>query len=128
MKPLNTSCFEDGSIGKVATRKNRMIWLEIISIRTAGTIETAKVFEICGECFKSVMGGQPLSVIVYRSACYETDISIHLRWESSPGPDGRSILGRAVGTALGDLGLINHTGWLERGKFIPGTCAEMPNH
>lgn len=123
---LRASFPDNGSGGKVTTRKNCMIWLEMISIRTAGTIETEKVFEICRECFKSVADGQLSRVIVYRSAQYQTDISIHLQWESDPGPGGRSILGGKVRSALIDLGLINHTGWTEQGKFVTGIPSEIP--
>jgi len=55
---------------------------------------------------------------VYCSARYKTDISIHFQWKSDPGPG--SILGLEVVSALKELGLVSHTLWIERGKFITG--------
>jgi hypothetical protein len=99
-----------------------MIWLEMISIRTAGTTETEKVLEICRECLRPFSARGPLTMKVYCSAKYKTDISIHFQWKSDPGPG--SILGMEVISALKELGLVNHTLWIERGKFITGTRSE----
>jgi hypothetical protein len=106
----------------VTIRKICMIWLEIISIRTAGAIETERIFEICGQCCQCNPTGQLLKLIVYRSARYETDISIHLHWKSDPGPG--SILGLEVISALDDLGLISHTSWVKQEEFIAGVHSE----
>ena len=92
--------------------KNGMIWLEIISVRTAGVIEAGKVFDLCTRSFQSIAVEKLLKLAVYRHAIYATDISIHLQWESDPGP--WSILGSEVSSALGDLGLISHTLWIEQ--------------
>lgn len=89
-----------------------MIWLEMISIRTAGSLESNRVFEICRQCCQSVSAGELLRMAVYSSARYESDISIHLQWRSDPG--ARSILGEEIISALSDLGLISHTFWIER--------------
>jgi hypothetical protein len=102
-----------------------MSWLEIISIRTAGTIEIGKVLDICRQCCQCAGAGELLKIIVYRSAQYETDVSIHLHWQSDPGPECRSILGREVRAALGDLGLICHSVWVEQEKFIILTPSKM---
>lgn len=89
-----------------------MIWLEMISIRTAGKIEAGKAFEICRQVFRSIAVEKLLKFTVFCNARYVTDISIHLHWNSDPG--NRSILGSEVSSALGDLGLINHTLWIEQ--------------
>jgi hypothetical protein len=102
--------------------KNGIIWLETISIRTAGVIEASKVFDICARSFQSIAVEKLLKLTVYRSAIYATDISIHLQWESDPGP--MSILGSEVSSALGDLGLINHTLWIEQ-EVVAGCGSEM---
>ncbi|MGA2405004.1 MAG: hypothetical protein ABSG91_25450 [Syntrophobacteraceae bacterium] len=104
-------------------RKNGMIWLEMISIRTAGVIEAAKVFDICRQSFQSIAVEKLLKLTVYCNAKYTTDISIHLQWKSDPGP--RSILGSHVSSALGDLGLISHTLWIEQEKVITDNTSEI---
>lgn len=99
-----------------------MIWLEIISIRTAGIIETGKVFEICRHMFQSIADEKLLKWTVFCSAKYATDISIHLQWKSESGSG--SILGGEMTSALSDFGLINHTVWIEQEKFVTGILSE----
>ena len=105
-------------------RKNGMIWLEMISIRTAGIIEAGKVFEICSQMFQSIADEKLLKLTVFSNARYATDISIHLQWKSDSGSG--SILGREISSALGDLGLVNHSLWIEQEELIDrGATLEM---
>ncbi len=101
-----------------------MIWLEMISIRTAGIIEARKVFETCRQIFQSIADEKLLKWTVFCNARYATDISIHLEWKSDSGSG--SILGREISSALGDLGLISHTLWIEQEEVIDhGGTLEM---
>ena len=105
-------------------RKNGMIWLEMISVRTAGIIEAGKVFEICRQTFQSIADKDLLKLTVFCNARYATDISIHLQWKSDHGSE--SILGREMSSALGDLGLVNHSLWIEQEELIDhGATLEM---
>ncbi len=88
-----------------------MIWLETINIRTGGINDAGKVFETCREIFQSVAAENLLKLRVFSNAKYTTDIGIHFQWSSNPGP--ASILGTMVSSAIGDLGLISHTLWVE---------------
>jgi hypothetical protein len=97
-------------------RKNGMILLEIISIRTAGSKEAGKVFEICRQMFQSIADDKLLKATVFCNARYATDISIHLQWKSDSGSG--SILGSEMTSALEDLGLISHTLWIEQEEAI----------
>ena len=92
-----------------------MIWLETISIRTAGAIEAAKVLDLCRQSFQPLAAGKLLKLSVYCNARYTTDISIHLQWKTDPGP--ASILGSEVRSLLTDLGLISHSLWVEQEEF-----------
>ena len=98
------------------TKKNGMMLLEIISIRTAGIMEAGEVFEICRQMFQSIADDKLLKSTVFCNARYATDISIHLRWKSDSGSG--SILGCEMSSALGDLGLISHTLWIEQEEAI----------
>jgi len=93
-----------------------MIWLETISIRTAGIIEAGKVFEICRQMFQSIADDKLLKLTVFCNARYATDISIHLQWKSDSGSG--SILGRELSSVLEDLGLISHALWIEQEEVI----------
>jgi hypothetical protein len=53
-----------------------------------------------------------LRLKIFCNAAYATDISIHLEWKSDHGAD--SILGKELGSALQDHGLINHSVWIEQ--------------
>ncbi len=100
-----------------------MIWLEMISIRTAGIVEAGKVFEICRQVFQSIAVEKLLKLSVFCNARYATDISIHLQWKSDPGYG--SILGSELSTAIGDLGLISHTLWIGQEEAVAGAAFEM---
>jgi len=100
------------------TKDKGMRWLEMINIRTARVIEAARIIELCRQNFQSMAHEKLLKLTVYCSAMYTTDISIHLQWNSDPGPE--SILGSEVSAALRDLGLISHTLWIEQEEFSVG--------
>ena len=89
-----------------------MIWLEMISIRTAGITESKRVLEICGQMYLSIAGETLLRTAVFCNVKYPTDISIHIYWKSDPGTG--SALGRGLFSALQNLGLINYTLWSEQ--------------
>ena len=89
-----------------------MTCLEMISVRTGSAMDAAKALDICREISQSVQIAELLKIDVYCNAAYPTDVSIHLHWKSDPG--FWSILGREVNAALGDLGLVSHTLWIEQ--------------
>ena len=89
-----------------------MIWLEMISVRTGTPVVAEQALDFCREVSKSVQTGELLKFAVYCNGTYPTDVSIHLLWKSNPGQS--SMLGREVCTALGDLGLVSHTLWIEQ--------------
>jgi hypothetical protein len=98
-----------------------MIWLEMISIRTARAVEASKVMNLCRESVQSIADENLLNMTVFSNAKYGTDISIHLQWKSDPGSG--SILGNQVCSALSDLGLISHTLWIEQEAFGNGNSS-----
>jgi hypothetical protein len=105
-----------GAGTRLRMRKNGMIWLEIISIRTAGIIEAGKVCEICRQMLQFIADEKLLKLTVFCNAKYSTDISIHLQWKYEYG--SWSILGKEIASALGDLGLVSHTLWIEHEEMI----------
>jgi hypothetical protein len=104
-----------------------MMWLEMISIRTADAIEASKVYDLCRKSLQSIAHKELSKLTVYCNTRYTSDISIHLEWKADPGWE--SILGRAVSEVLGDHGLISHTSWIEQEDFTVGkTTAEGIGH
>ncbi len=89
-----------------------MVWLETISIRSAGITEAREVLELCSQIAESTAPDTALGVKVFCNVAYATDISIHLQWNSDPGPS--SVLGNELTATLRDFGLISHTVWIEQ--------------
>ena len=55
--------------------------------------------------------GGPLSIRVYLNAVLETDLSIHIHWNTETILQCKSPLGLQLAQALRNVGLINHTVW-----------------
>lgn len=98
-----------------------MICLEIISVRTATCEEAMTALELCQSIRSSNPSAGPgLDLKVYCSVSYETDLSVHIRWEASGGRQDKSTLGLELVSAFSSLGLVNHTVWRE---VLPGKAA-----
>ena len=94
-----------------------MKWVEIISLRCATNIDTPFVNELLkGISASDSATDTPehlIEIRVYHHSIVETDLSIHIYWESEPGSRDKSPLGLRFSSALRDLGLLNHSVWVE---------------
>ena len=103
-----------------------MKWVEIISLRCAGNIDTRFIDEHlkgASECDSQTVTPEHLVEIrVYHHYIVETDLSIHIYWESEPGSQDKSPLGLRLSSELRNLGLLNHSVWGETTavEFPPG--------
>jgi hypothetical protein len=104
-----------------------MRWVEIITLRSAGKINGQFVDELLRGVCES---GSPtltdiqndlIEIKMYHHSVVETDLSIHIYWKSEPGNQDKSPLGLRLFSALKDLGLLNHSVWVET------TAAEFPS-
>jgi len=59
------------------------------------------------------MPGHLLDITTYHHSVVETDLSIHIHWESEKESQRKSPLGLRVSSALRNLGLLNHSVWVE---------------
>jgi hypothetical protein len=102
-----------------------MKWVEIITLRSPANINKQFVDELLKE-----VGGSDsptdtpkhlVEIRVYHHSVVETDLSIHIYWESEPGSQNKSPLGLRFSSALRNLGLLNHSVWLETAalEFVP---------
>jgi hypothetical protein len=99
-----------------ARKENSMMRLEIINFRTVGDKQIGKALELCRRiCPQNCTEGLPgLDFQVYRSAQYESDLSIHIHWNSTiPRSGNKSIFAAVLSSALSDLGLVSCTLWME---------------
>ena len=91
-----------------------MKWLEVIKVRSAG-----KDFELLKESLRSFdKSDQPALVEMktYYHAALESDLSIHLHWESELPEQNGSALGLRLAHALKEIGLTDHSVWIENEK------------
>jgi len=100
-----------------------MKWVEIIALRSSGKINKQLVDELLERIpdFDSPTDTPHLIEIrIYQHSVVETDFSIHIYWKSEPGHQDKSPLGLRLSSALRNLGLLNHSVWVET------TAAEFP--
>jgi hypothetical protein len=94
-----------------------MKWVEIISLRCAGNIDTRFIDELLKGVSESDSPTdtptQLVEIKIYRHSVVETDLSIHIYWKSEPGSQNKSPLGLRFSSALKPLGLLNHSVWVE---------------
>ncbi len=94
-----------------------MKWVEIIALRS-GNINT----ELMDELLKGIEGSDSLTdtlkhlleIKTYYHSVVETDLSIHIYWESEGENQHKSPLGLRIFSALRSTGLLNHSVWIER--------------
>jgi hypothetical protein len=94
-----------------------MKWVEIITLRSPANINKQFVDELLKEVGESDsatdMPKYLVEIRVYHHSVVETDLSIHIYWESEPGSQNKSPLGLRFSSALRNLGLLNHSVWVE---------------
>jgi hypothetical protein len=94
-----------------------MKWVEIITLRSPGNINR----ELIDELLKGVDESDAVTdtskhlveIKIYRHTVVETDLSIHIYWESEKEGQCESPLGLRLCSALKPWGLLNHSVWIE---------------
>jgi hypothetical protein len=94
-----------------------MKWVEIITLRSPTNINTQFVDELLKEVGKSDTSKHLVDIRIYHHSVVETDLSIHIYWKSEPGSQNKSPLGLKLSYALKNLGLLNHSVWVETGAL-----------
>jgi hypothetical protein len=90
-----------------------MKWVEIITLRSPTGINTQFVDELVKQVNQSDMPRHLVEIRTYHHSKVETDLSIHIHWESETGSQHKSPLGLKFSYALRNLGLLNHSVWVE---------------
>lgn len=91
-----------------------MKWLEVIKLRSAG-----KDSELLKELLVSIDKFSQSGLVemkTYHHAALETDLSVHLHWQSERPDRNGSSLGLRLAQALREFGLIDHSVWVEEEK------------
>jgi hypothetical protein len=106
-----------------------MRWVEIITLRSPANINTQFVDELLKEVSESdAPTDKPKHLVeirIYHHSVVETDLSIHIYWNSEQGSQHKSPLGLKLSYALKNLGLLNHSIWVETTtlEFVPLSSA-----
>jgi hypothetical protein len=90
-----------------------MKWIEIITLRSPSNVDTEFVDELLKEVGKSDTPKNLVEIRIYHHSVVETDLSIHIHWRSESGSQHKSPLGLKLSYALRNLGLLNHSVWVE---------------
>ena len=90
-----------------------MKWVEIITLRSPTKINTQFVDELLKQVDKADIPKHLVEIRIYHHSVVETDLSIHIYWRSEPGSQNKSPLGLKLSYALRNLGLLNHSVWVE---------------
>jgi hypothetical protein len=90
-----------------------MKWVEIITLRSPGNINRQFVDELLKGIGESDSPKHLIEIKVLDHYVVETDLSIHIYWESEKESQRKSPLGLRFCSALKPLGLLNHSVWVE---------------
>jgi hypothetical protein len=94
-----------------------MKWIEIITLRSPTNISKQFLDELLKEVGKSETPEDLIEIRMYHHSVVETDLSIHIHWKSETGSQQKTPLGLRFSYALRNLGLLNHSVWVETGAL-----------
>ena len=91
-----------------------MKWLEIIKLRSAG--KDSGLLEELLLSIDKLSQRELVEMKTYHHSALETDLSVHLHWESGRPEKNGSTLGLRLAQALKEFGLTDHSVWIEKEK------------
>ncbi len=94
-----------------------MKWVEMITLRSFGRSDPQLVDQILSQVDTFKTPGQPADIRTYRHSLINTDVSVHIHWDKKNEIPEESPLGHHLSYALKDLGLINHSIWIESDRI-----------
>jgi len=100
----------------VTEREIIMKYLEIIELCTVGSNRAHMEVTIRELCSRLRDTNHGHTVSSYSHGFLETDYSIHVRYEKDTRDGHPSAAGQEIAEALKQLGIVNHTVWIETEK------------
>jgi hypothetical protein len=98
---------------QVCRRRFDMKWIEIITLRSLVKENRQLIDELLRQVCQQKKSELAASITVYHNPAVETDLSIHIHWETEAQQPRKSPLGNQLYYALKELGLISYSIWLE---------------
>jgi hypothetical protein len=90
-----------------------MKWIEIITLRSLVKENRQLVDELLNQVCQQKKSELAASIVVYHHPTVETDLSVHIHWETEAQHPSKSPLGHQLYYALKGLGLLNYSIWVE---------------
>jgi len=90
-----------------------MKWIEIITLRSLEKANRQLVDELLNQVIQRKDSGITASIRVYHHPIIETDLSIHIHWETAAAQPNKSSLAYQLSYALNRLGLLSYSIWME---------------
>ncbi len=94
-----------------------MKWMEIIILRTAGTVDQPMNLGKQIATFSPIPGLR--EALVYTHSSLAGDLAITLSWETDTTPPWGSELAMGLVQELRRFGLVDHSIWIPREEIIP---------
>ncbi len=91
-----------------------MACLEVITVRIAQKDEWQNARNLCTQVFHTVEKEGLVSLKVYRSSGYRSDLSVHINRQVEPFGQEKSLLGLQIAKGLSTFGIISHTVWMDQ--------------
>jgi hypothetical protein len=90
-------------------------WIEVIRLRSVG--KGSNLLEECLMSLDKSTQSELVEMKTYRHVNLETDLSIHLHWQTERPEQNGSALGLRIAEAFKEFGLIDHSVWVEKEKI-----------
>lgn len=90
-----------------------MFWVEIIETRSIGNGQELFKQDLIESMINMDQEKGLKKIKIYRHATVDTDLSIHLYWESEKVEKRGSTLGLHLSSSLKEFGRVNHSIWIE---------------
>ncbi len=87
--------------------------VEIITLRSSSNINMQFLDSFLGQISNCDNPKHLIELKIYHHSVVETDLSIHIHWESERGIQHKSPIGLRIFSALRNMGLLNHSIWIE---------------
>ena len=94
-----------------------MKWLEIIKLRTSGLNVKRRACEVIGLLTENTQEPGLSAIQVYSHATLNTDLSIHIHWDTQHASRQKTLLGSCLANKLEDFGMIHHTIWITQVSY-----------
>jgi hypothetical protein len=103
----------DFKVAEYYWRTNTMKWVEIITLRSSANSNMQFLDALLGQITNCDNPKHLIELKIYHHSVVETDLSIHIHWESEGGSQHKSPIGLRIFSALRNMGLLNHSVWIE---------------